>query len=432
MTATFRLALGVLLAAAPPVAAQDTLRLVEAHERASRRDPRGAQIDAHERITGLRLRGIDMEWRPQFMATGEAFHQSDVTTIRLALPGGAPPSPPKDRFQATLGIQQLVYDAGAASSRRTLERARLDESRAGVAVTLNQLRTDVDAAWFGAHLAASRAEELAAMTADLAARLDVARSRVREGAALPGDTAAIAAELLRLEQTRGEVAAQRRAALQVLSRFVERPLDTTVVLIADDAPLDAHDPARRDRPEFVQLAATRTRLEVESALTRFERRPRVSAFAQLGYGRPGLDQFRTEPDAFWIAGLRVDWRPWTWGSDLRQREIIEQQRRIVETEEAALSERLDRAVQGELETIAELARIIALDERIIGLRETVERQVRVQLDEGVVTAAEYVQARSDLLEARLARQRHRIEAAQARARYTTITGRNAALPEAGR
>jgi hypothetical protein len=95
---------------------------------------------------------------------------------------------------------------------------------------------------------------------------------------------------------------------------------------------------------------------------------------------------------------------------------------IVNAEEAAFTAGLERQVQDELVTMERLAATLATDDRIVELREQVERQARAQLAERVITPAQYVTARTDLQDARLARQRHRVELARARAGYLTTLG----------
>jgi outer membrane protein TolC len=46
----------------------------------------------------------------------------------------------------------------------------------------------------------------------------------------------------------------------------------------------------------------------------------------------------------------------------------------------------------------------------------------VQHDEGAITTDDYVESRTNVLEARLTLQRHRVELAQARATYLTTLG----------
>ena len=76
----------------------------------------------------------------------------------------------------------------------------------------------------------------------------------------------------------------------------------------------------------------------------------------------------------------------------------------------------------DLEDISRLKAALADDERVVGLRTEVERQARAQFDEGAITTPEYVEARTDVVEARLELERHRAELAQARSRYLTTLG----------
>ncbi|HEX6913440.1 MAG TPA: TolC family protein, partial [Longimicrobium sp.] len=150
--------------------------------------------------------------------------------------------------------------------------------------------------------------------------------------------------------------------------------------------------------------------------------PQVSAFGQLAYGRPGLAQFREDLHEYWIGGVRVRWQPWDWGAAGRDREVLQVQRQIVDTEEAAFTARLGREVADELAALPRLREALAADDRIVALRGQVERQARAQLEERAITAAAYVDARTDLQEARVTRQRHRVELARAQARYLTTLG----------
>jgi hypothetical protein len=79
-------------------------------------------------------------------------------------------------------------------------------------------------------------------------------------------------------------------------------------------------------------------------------------------------------------------------------------------------------VHGDLADLDRLEGTLALDERIVALRESVERETRLRFDERVATVAEYLDRSNELLEARLGRARHVVELAQARARFLTTVG----------
>lgn len=421
-----------LLVAAVPAAAQDTLRLGAMQDAAVRRDPRMRQLELQETAAALRLRNVAAERLPQLTLRGEATYQSEVARIPISLPGGeSPPVPPKDHLSAALEVQQLVYDGGVLGRRADLERAQLQVARAEVMAALHPLRDEVNEAFFSAFLLQERAAETEALMTDLEARLAVVRAQVRNGAALAGDTALVVAELLRAAQARDEIAADRRAAVAVLSALVGRPVgDRDVLALPDLAQEVARarlaggpmTPALRERPEYARFSALRERIERERDLVTARARPTVAAFGNLAYGKPGYAQFRDDLHDYWMAGVRVSWSPWTWGRTGREREGLAVQQRIADTEEAAFTDRLARQVEDEVQAMARLEGTLETDDRIIALRQQVERQRRAQMDERAVTPDRYVEARTDLQEARLARQRHRVELARARARYLTTLG----------
>jgi len=416
-------------------AAQDTLDVDRLQAEALRADPRAAQRGLLRSATDLRLQVIGADRLPQLEINGQATHQSDVTRPRFGIPGVSVPDFPKDRWQTTLDLRQRLYDGGDVARRRELEEARHAESESELDVALYQLRSEVNAAFFAAFLFEKRAAEYDALVADLDARLAAVRARVDAGTALGRDAAALEAERVRAGLQRDEARASRRASLAVLADLVGRALDSSAVLVlpavepALEQPADLTAAAAlRRRPEFTRLQRSRDRLDREIAATSAENRPRIYAFGQAGVGLPGLDQFRTSSDAFWQAGVKVEWRPWTWRSAGRKSAAFRLQQEIVRTEEASLGRSLARAVAADREDIARLRAALADDERIVTLRAEVERQARAQYDEGAITAPDYVETRTDVLEARLTLERHRVELAQARARYLTTLGIATPIP----
>jgi outer membrane protein TolC len=423
------LALALSTVAAPAAQAQDTLGLAAVQEAALHADPRGRQRELLRAATDLRQAVIGADRLPRLSLSGLASHQSDVTRPTLGVPGLTIPELPKDRWQTTLDVEQPLYDGGDVARRRAVEEARHAESEAGVDVALYELRSEVNSAFYSAFLLDKRAREFEALVTDLDARLAAVRARVDAGAALGRDAAEIEAELVRAQLRRDEARASRRASLAILSDLIGAPVDTGAVLMLPEGEPELTGPtqpsalaALRRRPEFERLRRSRLRLDREVEATSVENRPRLLAFGQAGVGLPGLDQFRRSSDAFWQAGLRLEWRPWTWRSAGRRAAALRLEQEVLETEEAALGRRLARAVATDLEDIARLKATLADDERIVALRTEVERQARAQYDEGTITTPEYVEARTDVLEARLELERHRVELAQARSRYLTTLG----------
>ena len=419
------------IATIAPVHAQDTLRLPALQRAAVERDPRAAQYELLARQADLRLRNLSSERLPQLSATGEATYQSEVTRIPIALPGAEVPEPPKERLEVALLADWLIYDGGAIGAQRDVERAQLTAARARLAAELEPVRAEVNEAFFAALSLQEHARETSALIADLEARLDEVRVGVGAGTALPGDTAAVLAELLSAVERRHALESDRAAALETLALLVGRdiPHEATLVVPSLQAEVAsmrelarADSGALRAHAQFGAFAAQREQLARQADALRARNRPQASAFGRAAYGSPGYEQFTDELHDYWMGGVRVRWTPFDWGRTAREREAIDVQREIVETQASAFAEQLLRESEQPLATMDRLRATLQVDERIIALREQVVRQTRAQLDEGAITAAVHVDALTDLEQARVARALHRVQVAQAEAAYLTMLG----------
>ena len=409
--------------------ASDTLTLARLETMAIERDPRARQTALLAAQSALRLRNIDAERFPSLVVSGQGQYQSDVLTLPFQLPGGqAPPTPPHDTYDAHVEVQQRLLDP-TAGTRRAIEDAQLAASQSRVQVSLFTMRQYVDEAFFRALRLQQQHDEVETSITDLDAQRQVAEDRVRVGSALPSEVASLQAELLRRRQSVAEIDANRAAAIRVLSELTGKPITSDALLALPELGPQV-ERARAvvdlaaDRPERQQFERERTLLQRQEDAVAARQKPRVSAFGRVGYGRPGLDPLNRSFDAYWLAGVQVQWTPWTWGTTRRDQEVLALQRQIVTTEESAFTEALRRSIAEELPAIQRLEETRASDERIIALREQILAETRIRYREGVVTSAEYVDRQTDLLAARLARAAHRVELEQARARLLTRLGRD--------
>jgi outer membrane protein TolC len=422
----------LVLVCAPSASAQqvrqpgDTLHLDAMHEAALRSDPRFEQLELQREQSELRLRSITAERLPSLALDGQAQYQSAVTKLPIVLPGGPSiPVPNKDTYDAHVGAQQTLLDP-TLTARRAVERAQLAEAQSDVRAALFARKQEVNDAFFQAALLDARAGELAQVIGDLEARLHESEQRLRERAVLPSDAAALEAEIIQRRQDEAQLRADRHAALAILGELTGARIGEDVVVAVPDAStlvLPAANAAEvRARPEYERFARTRERLSQQEQVISSQLKPRVSAYGRLGYGRPGLNFLSTSFDAYWLAGVQVHWAPWNWGTSDRERQSLELQQRIVTTQEAAFSDGLRRAVQHDLTTIERLKAALQSDDRLVALREAIEHETLVRFRENVVTAADYINRRNDVLAARLARATHRVELAQASAHYLTTLG----------
>jgi len=405
----------------------DSLRLGALQDSAVMRDPRGRELALLTEQSRLRQQNLSAERRPTLTVEGQAQYQSDVATIPITLPGGiSPPTPPHDTYDAHLAAGQTLYDP-AIGPRRSVEDAQLAESQARLRAALYPLRQNVADAFFAALQAQSQIAELQLAIMDLEAQHRVAAARVREGTALPSEEKALRAELLRRRQSLAETGGNRRAALAILADLTAKSYDSATILGSTD--LAAQVSRTRDslsvlraRPEYEQFARSRSLLEQQERARKAQDLPRLGAFGRAGYGRPGLNPLSTKFDSYWLAGVQLQWSPWTWGVGSRDRQILALQRQIITAEEQQFTDNLRRGTEQDIATIDRLATSVRDDDEIVALRESILTETRARFNEGVVTSADYVDRQTDVLSARTARALHRVELAQARARFLTTLG----------
>jgi len=423
--------LAALAAGSAPASAQappgDPPPLADLQDAAIARDPRVRELDLHAEAADLRLATIAAGRRPGLAVEGRTQYQSDVPRAPVLTPDGAPLfSPPKDTYDASLRLDVPLVEP-TIEPRLAVERAARDEAQARVRTAIFDVRQEVNAAFFAAALLDQRRHVLETVLGDLEARWTEAGVRVEQGAAIPAEAASLEAALLERRQELAEVMASRAAARARLTRLTghtfagDEPVVAPDLAVAVERARAALDDVRA-RPEFAQFASTRARLARQQDVASAADRPRVSAFATAGVGRPGLNFIDDNIQGYWLTGLRVQWTAWDRGTSGRERDVLDRERAIVAAEEAAFAERLRRGVEDDLADMDRLAAAGSLDDRVVALREEVVRSARAQLAEGATTGADYANRNAELLTARLARARHRVELAQARARFLTVLG----------
>jgi outer membrane protein TolC len=428
MTRPVVLAVLFLGSVAPALAQQPaaTLQLGDLYQAAVATDPRTAQLALLDTQTGLRLRNISALRLPTFTVEGQAQYQSDVPHVPL--PAGGRPlfQVPKDTYDGYVRIDQRLFDP-SVSAQAALERAQLAEQQARVRSAVFSVRQQVNEAFFAAATLQERAGVLAASVADLEGRLRETEARVREGTAVGADAAFVEATLLQRRQDEDELRSARRAALARLSTIVGRPIAEDVAIgLPELSPAVAtarQSPATvRSRPEFAQFTSTRDRLARQQSLALSATRPRLSAYARIGAGQPGLNFVGGEFQTYALGGVRLQWNAWNWGATRREGDALAIQQQIVAADEQAFAKGILEVIENDAATVDRLQRALAMDQRIVELRQQVEGTTRVRMQEGVVTMSEYLARNAELVQARFAQAQHRVELAQASARVLTTLG----------
>lgn len=395
----------------------DSLSLQKCYQLARKNYPTYQQLSREKRITSLQKQNTEKQYLPQLDLGGKATYQSAVTSIPMS-----PIHISKDQYQTDLQLNQLIYDGGAISLQKKLETVNGSLNRQNVNVSLYQLHNEVNTAYFDILLLKKKRRSLELMKKQLEKRMQMVHSQVKSGVLLPGGEDALQAELLKTDQSIDGVKDDIKAAYNSLGELIGKQLTPDTHLGLPTQLVDVSNNRKWERPEYKVFNLQLDKLNYLQDQTKIQYRPKLSAFAEGLYGRPGLNIFKNEFQWNYMVGIQLKWKLWNWNTGRRQREVIRLQKRNVEENKAAFTRNIKIAVQKNLSDIHKYKSMITKDHQIIKLRQKVEQQSASQLHNGVITPTEYITDLYSVYQARLALDEHQIQWMMAKVNYLTKTG----------
>jgi outer membrane protein TolC len=169
----------------------------------------------------------------------------------------------------------------------------------------------------------------------------------------------------------------------------------TGLVINEKTPLEkpfAAEPAEaiNYRPELKLFAAQQLLLSNQEKALHASNLPKISAFVQGGYGRPGLNMFTTDFSPFYIGGIRLSWNLsnfYSLKSNLGKIELNRQQIEVMK-ETFLFNNTLERN-QHQTE-INKLRENLKSDDEIISLRKNIKTTAEARLSNGTITVTDLI------------------------------------------
>jgi outer membrane protein TolC len=176
------------------------------------------------------------------------------------------------------------------------------------------------------------------------------------------------------------------------------------------------------RPELRQFAERSALLGLQQQLVTARNRPKASLFIQGGYGRPALNLLKNEFEFYYIGGVRLNWNLGSLYTANRERQLITVNQRSIGLQQEAFLLNTKAELAGQLAEITKLQKMIETDAEIIALREQVRAASKAQLENGVITASDYLREINAADQAQQSRITHEIQLLQAQINYQNISG----------
>lgn len=415
-----KIAIGYLLLIPALAFAQTPLTLQQAYDLAQANYPVIRQKDLLAKTSTLAVSNLGKAYLPQVSLSAQASYQSDVTRIPVSLPGLSIDPPSKDQYKVLADVSEVLYDGGITREQQQQQRLATAVEQQKLDVELYQVKTRINQLFLGILYADAQLKQVELVKADLQTGIHRVEAQVNNGVAFRSNLAMLQAELLKAEQRAIEWNGARTGLINSLAEFTGKPLDAATVFELPTQDSTESDSIRR--PELQLYAKQTASLQQQDRLITARNKPKASVFVQGGYGRPGLNLLKNDFDFYYIGGIRINWSLGNLYTAKKERESIALNRQIIATQQENFLLTTNTQLAQLRADIDKYRLLCASDGSIIQLRKTVTDAAKAQLENGVITATDFLRQVNEEDQARQQLIIHTIQLLQSRINYRTLTG----------
>lgn len=406
----------IIMLAAVALGAQ-ALTLEECQRLARANYPLIRQQDLIARTAEYDIDNIGKAWLPRVQAYGQATLQSAVTELPdafqtvLRQQGMEAKGISPFQYRVGVDVDQTVWEGGNIASQKEIARRTSEVQQAQNEVTLYGVRERVNDLYFAVLLIEDQMrlhEDMITLLRDTERKI---ASMVKHGTASNADLANIQAERVKAEQQHTQLQNSRHSYARVLALFIgKEPAYVTNLQKPVATQVTGQDVAR---PELTLLDKRLALLDARQAQIKAGLMPRVSAFAQgfagyLGYNM-FRDMFHRSPTFNGLIGVRVSWNIGNLYTRRNDEAKLELQRSdlAAQRETFLLNNRLQSTMdEGNL---AGYRQMLADDDTIINLRQTVRKAAQSKLNHGIIDVNDLLKEITTEHQARIAKSTHELE-----------------------
>ncbi len=384
-TILFSILLAVPLTA--PAQLQPPLTLTECYTLAEQNYPLAKQRELLVKSRDYSISNASKGYLPQLSINGQATYQSDVTQIPIALPNMTIPTPDKDQYRIYGEINQPLTDLFIIGEQKHYTETNTAIEAQKLDVELYKLKERINQLYFGILLLDEQRAQADLLQKDIRSGIEKAEAGVKNEIALQTNADVLNAELLKTDQRLIELNAARKAYLEMLGLFINRTLDENTQLAR---PAGVAAAPTINRPELVIYERQRKSISVQNRLLTARTFPRVNLFFQAGYGKPAFNIFSNSFDFYYIGGIRLGWSFTNFYTLRNDRRMLDINMQMIDVQQETFLFNTNVALRQQGSEIGKLQELIAKDKAIIALRANIKNVAKSQLENGVITASDYL------------------------------------------
>lgn len=313
-----------------------------------------------------------------------------------------------DLLNASVQVDQTIYDGGAISAKKRITKAQADVDKGMLDVTMYDINSRIDQLFFGILTIDEQIKQNLLLQNDLSLSRKTVDGMMKGGIANQSDVDAVEVEQIKARQNEGSLRTNRRAYTTMLGTFIGKQIgDETTLQRPEQTDYTLASPS--NRPELNYYTAQSRLLDAQKSSLDAQLKPRLSAFA-LGMYHNTVSSLMH--NSLFAAGVTLSWNIaplYTRKNDLRN---IALQRQKIESNRATFLFNTSLQNQNTNGEIDDLKQQITQDDRIITLRENIHSKSVKKVENGTETVNEMLRDVNAVSEARQQKALHELQLLQ--------------------
>lgn len=370
-----------------------TLTLEECYNLAKQNYPLIKRHDLIAKTKEYNLQNAAKGWLPQIQIVGQATYQNDVIQFPIQLPNMTIEPLSKDQYKIYADVQQNIYDGGMIANQKKMATINSEIELQKTEVETDQLEMRINQIYFGILQTDEQLKQTELTKSDLSSGLKKAEAQLENGVIFRSNVDVLKAQIVNLEQKQLELQSMKKSFLQMLSLFINKNIDENTTLVKPEKILIQDE---NKHAELKLLDLQKQGLEQQKANINSKNLPKIGAFFQGGYGKPGFNMLKNEFDVFYIGGLRLNIPISGFYTRKNDLALVETQQQEIEVQkENFLFNQQFQTIQNNSD-LDKIQQLINKDDELIELRESIKKASLAQLENGVITTNDYLREVNEL------------------------------------
>jgi outer membrane protein TolC len=318
-------------------------------------------------------------------------------------------------------VNQMIWDGGATRTQKNIINASSETDKASVDVALHEIRSRVNQLFFGILLVDEQLKQLEVQNTILGNNVNRLKQLNDNGLVYKTDVDEIKVEQVKLNQQKKEFNYTRSGYITMMSFLIGLKLDNQTTLQRPIVSNQISEPEIA-RPELSAYKSQRNLVNAQAGMQRVNLMPKIGL---LGAGvalAPGISLGTGTLSSLGVAGLSASWNISGLYKNSNERQLTQLALNKINVQEETFLFNTRLQVTQTSATIEKQQAILADDDEIVTLRQTIREGYQKKFDTGVGPLHDLLNAIEKENEARAQKATHELQLLMSKYDYKTISG----------